>query len=758
MRNSIKIAGIWKENHDFGSIPPRCSHTSTMIGHCMYIVGGGVFHHVLNQFLHSKEIWKIDFVAKTQTLLKIDDFEGRRGHSATSFRDRFIIIFGGYKTVDDHDVLCTDLTIIDTVTERKLAYHDRNAQAGLNEVYVAPSPRRGHLAAMQQGNRMLVMGGDHDGDLFDGDHNYVYSLSLLTHDEYIHVNELNHHADDDEDGGDDEPEEAGAINGTFLREGVYGLWRRDEIQGRLPIKLALAACVQIGSELLIFGGSCVAIQQQSFIVSNHVNANLYVFDVDTFELTNITGHITVTVDGHSDVSSSTGAGAGAVIELAPRYCAAMAAVNDNVLVIYGGTTQLGESLSELLVLHAAATPSQQQQQQQQLLQHQPWRQRRLRCVRSYHPSFMTTQGKSSPTSSPPSPSPRNAMSLVACGRGSPSLVMFGGGVFPDEYYRDMWTLNLLSSPVGALCQDSSRSQIIQLQHAHSVDSYFQLCFEDKRHADVELILKGNDIETLNECCSSIPTSTPTTIRAHKIILAAKSSFFKSLFDGGWADNQQTISSSGSGSGSGSAGMDCDLPRISLDAKITPFRHVLQFLYTSSMNNDQVFASLESAVDVLQCATMLNLSECKAFCEEELAIRYLRLGQGTSRGTRSGEGGGGGALHLACSADELRVREQEAAYLLSIADTFHCERLSRASLEQIRACRTVLCPREDATTICVSDVDVDIVGIDASVITNSPAISDDGSAVQYSEFFDSLSPLMCARLKKSLDPSSVLFLP
>jgi len=688
--SKVSVAGVWKENLDFGSIPPRCSHTATMIDRCMYIIGGGIMHEPTNQFIHHGDVWKVDFQAKTQTKLSICKIEGRRGHSAVVFRGRYIVVFGGYKTQGDQETLSDDLLIIDTVTEKVLDIHDMHRLTPQNEFHGKPSPRRGHMAAMTEEGRLLVLGGDADGDLFNSDNSFIYSAQLSCSPD--HISSCN--SDND-------------IDSLLLEFGVFVLWTRHELQGKLPIRLALSAYAQSGSELLIYGGSCIAVQQQSFIVSSQISPSLYVLDLSSFELTNITGHIIA--DGQPTTFMPLSP---------PRYCSAMAIVSDCVVVIYGGSTQQGENLSDLLLLHAPPTSGAEQGQSSQ-----SWRNRVLTCTKMDQTAL--------------SPSPRNAMSLVSYDRGSPSLIMFGGGVFPNPYFRDMWTLNLLTSSVGSVFERlPSLPQFQSSESCMSMKSYFEICFEDKRHADVDLLVHSDYADS----------NTPVIIPAHKLILAAKSSYFRSLFDGGWADSGQggrTLTSDLNSSVNLTETLS-SCQQVVLDVRETAFRHVLQFLYTDKLNGE-VFTSQESAVDVLQCSSMLSLTECKLSCERELAWRYLMVGTHISPSAQHGDAGGGGCeskVKVAHAANELTTLEQQAAYMLSIADTFHCELLAAAALEQIRLCRHVLSP-----TDCLPPP--------------PPQCSDDKpvpSAVLYAEFFESLSPDMAARLRKALDPASVLYSP
>jgi hypothetical protein len=301
-----------------------------------------------------------------------------------------------------------------------------------------------------------------------------------------------------------------------------------------------------------------------------------------------------------------------------------------------------------------------------------------------------------------------------------------------------------------------------------VSQYFKSCFENKRHADVELILNCDDECSDHSACATRALSTSdihspiapaptrcTTILAHKVILAAKSCFFRSLFDGGWAE-QTGPSTQEHGQ---QAHIDTWRQRVALDAQVTPFLHVLEHLYTDSFDAPRACASLDAAVEVLQCASMLQLSACRDACEQEVTRRYLTLGQLSVSGVDTILSRGG--VRLDYSAQELAALEQQAVYLVSVADTFHCETLARAALEQVRLCRNVLYPTasSSSTSSCGT---VPLAGNPSDSgggLTTTPCDTDCGTAsALYSEFIESLSPAMSRRLQIALDPSSVLFLP
>lgn len=684
---------------------PRCAAYLPL--KCIYLTwccnaGGGFYHETTGQFVHYGDVWKVDFESKTQSQLAVGRFEGRRCHSAVVFRNRYIVIFGGYKSLGDEDILSNDLLILDTVSEMFLNVHDMNSMTPPHEGLQKPSPRRGHVAGIV-GNRMLVMGGDIDGDLFSGDNCFVYSAQFFT-------------------GLDKECINEDLIDITLTGSGVYVLWTRHEIQGNLPIKLALSAYAQSGHELLIFGGTCISVQQQSFIVSSQLSSSMFVFDLNTFELSNITGNIT-TVGGHPTT-------------LTPRFSAAMAVISDSFLVIQGGCAELGENISNLLVLYAPRPTE---------VTINSWRHRTMQCF------------KNTPSQSP---SPRNGMTLVGYEPNSPSLVMFGGGVFPDIYHSDTWTLNLLSSPVGSVFLNPVAPKEICL-----TNSYFKACFEDKRHADVELVVHCDQFPNvmsalpvrIADCQQQDNTQLDSThtIFAHKIILAANSSFFRSLFDGGWADSGcdrrcpggNTKTNTNTNNNASTTDNKAILhQQVVLDVRKSPFLHVLEYLYTGSMDIEKIFSTQDAAVDVLQCATMLDLCDCKATCEAEFVSRYLLFGVDSheSKSVNS-------VLKLSYSADELMTLEQQAVYLLSVADTFHCEFLAGAALEQIRLCRNVVTADEVSTLPPPPSSHFD---------EGSCSIEETEEFITalYAEFFESLSPSMSARLKRALDPTSILLSP
>ena len=680
----MRLAGVWRELLGHHCIPARCSHTCNMIGNSLFLVGGGkVRGDDSSSFEHFGDVWRVDFEEKATRRLCIEGWEGRRGHSTVVYRGRYLVVFGGVKSGGNgQDELVNEVIVIDIIEEKRVNFID-DTYLCPSEVYVRPDRRKGHVAGIW-GDTMIVLGGYREGDLLDMDQCFVYSLNLSPIDRNVATN-MN---DLDES----------AVDESYTNTGIRGRWRRDEIQGKMPIYFHNGGSVQTGSELLIFGGAYTAINPLSLVVSNELNQDLYVFDLITLEMSKVTRHV---VDDQLDSSSS---------HLQPRFCTSLAVVNDAFLIIYGGSSGHGDSVKDTVVIYNEGI---QRGVKDKDNNRQPWRTNPLRCMKlNIHDSSL------------PSPSPRNAMTLTSCGGDSPSLIMFGGGIFPDTYYNDMWALNIISSPISNLVKKTWNDQLLRNALQSPIDVYFSSCFGKERHADVVLILKGDD-----------ESDEPVTLLAHKIILAAKSAFFRSLFDGLWAENSNFSRSNVSVASDDNN----KLMRVNLDVAITPFRHVLEFLYTNTMDVPIALSTLDMAVDVLQCATMLDLTECKAICEQEIAMQYLKFGVNNSA-----------AVRCSYSSEELLSLEQEGAYILSIADTFHCEYLSLAALEQVRVCRNVLISTDGA-------VGHDHKNEIPSKSSSANIYDRDHMASLYSEYFESISPQSLARLKHVLEPSSVIYI-
>jgi hypothetical protein len=298
------------------SIPERCSHTATVIGEDIYIIGGGICVNQSAEWRQYGDIWKVS--PEMKDIQKIQPANGditpRRGHSALNYQNRWIVVFGGFiqaaRTVtqgsdEDPDldpyhsyqppVLSNDLQIFDLKALKWLSVTQRGA---------IPYSRRGHIAAIHQ-NKMIVFGGDSDRL------GHARSISELD------LTPLS------EENGEE-----------VLLDSVLQLtWRYVPYSGDvIPPLLSLAAysLSKTRSQIFIYGGTCLDYFTMAMIPSKR----LFYFDLCDYSFHDL---FLVCKPNQGDPSSDCSDHLMSLPE--PRFCATMTHLNDDCFIIYGGTTQ-----------------------------------------------------------------------------------------------------------------------------------------------------------------------------------------------------------------------------------------------------------------------------------------------------------------------------------------------------------------------------------------------------------------------------------
>jgi hypothetical protein len=179
-------------------------------------------------------------------------------------------------------------------------------------------------------------------------------------------------------------------------------------------------------------------------------------------------------------------------------------------------------------------------------------------------------------------------------------ILSGGGCYPHSYNDDLFALEFQPLPMAPHSIQRADSDIF---------SYFTSLLRTHRFADVKLVIEGEEVP------------------AHRVILAARSRYFRSLLHGHFAEGAE------------------DCAQVALHAvKLHSFKHVLEYLYTDAVNS-AVFSSQEELLGVLECAGMLGVDGLLDDCENHL----LNL------------------LHEDARNDQIMP-------LLQVAETFGCSKL------------------------------------------------------------------------------------
>lgn len=458
----------------------RCSHSATVIGDDIYIIGGGIHHETpTSYFQHHGDIWKV--TPKHKELVKLEvnggDMQPRRGHSAVAYMNRYIVLFGGLLQIDDspgdNAVLCNELKIFDTVNTQWLKIEQRGE---------IPDPRRGHLAGIHK-DRMIVFGGD-TGSIHFGQSVWDLDLSPLLsenqpHDEIITLN-----------------------------------WRVLPYIGnyRMPVMLALCATCMIGSKLYIFGGHSFDIENRKYTSSNR----LFYFDLETNTFDSIY------LRGSWEPES--------------RYCAAMSNIDDNTLIVYGGTAHKDQHPTTILLITLENQKSASWDYVPNTSLIAPGGRNGLILVPNPQTVFHF----------PDLPVSIDSSTYTPSSTFHPSFILFGGGVFPTQYFNDWYQLDFLLPPkvlVSNLFRPPTNStQNRQLSNSHlkyfsysSISSntyphlqlHSELSLEQPQPPDLLLSLGWDSEGEQKSIISEIPV--------HIEILKSGSEYFQLLFSSQWND-------------------------------------------------------------------------------------------------------------------------------------------------------------------------------------------------------------------------------
>lgn len=611
------MSGLWRQvDWGISDMEGRCSHTATWVKNAVYIIGGAVSNEGI--FVHYHDVWKIS--PQENESVKVTtcgvSFKGRRGHTAVAYLDRWIIVFGGL--TDDFEGIgdfSNDLYIFDTLYSK---WH-----LCVSHGVISPQSRRGHMAAVY-GDTMIIIGGEMT--TLSATSKNVYTLDLT-------------------------PLIQPTINFHEMPISFPLAWTNHSLKGRvLPLLLSLAAVVQIGRHLFIYGGSYFDLDTRNSMLS----PDLFCLHLDTYELECLW-----------DIKWQ-----GLPPDL--RYCPGGAAVGPSCFIVWGGTAQGGDYVSDLLVFRIGYAHEDFDCERSVktcgcgnlIISAGIWPQNALLCrsaipckrnaysMTTFTNNYMTVEPNISHASDPSNDiSNDTTISPVSL-----SVLMVGGGVYPTEYFNDCWVLDIVFDPTGLnlLLPPVHDSTMFSLHRhslgngvppANSLVSYCSSLWPHRRHHDVKLVVMDG-----------------VEVPAHRIILAAHSLYFRNLFDGSWLESMES---------------HC----LALDVEREALEAILEWMYTGQLSPEThrtVFASTDSACSFLACVSMLDVSACKTMCEYAFARSVLRwdglmLPSNTERMT-----------------DDILTKEYTAVMtILVIADKFFCHILSFCAREHLRILQLLL---------------------------------------------------------------------
>ena len=617
------------------AIAERCSQTLSRVGSQLYLIGGGKIRDPIIGFEHCSDVWRLDVTAgKAEEVQAVGSFTPRRGHSAVVYQDRYIIVFGGIAgevSENPSDItqgMTNDLYIFDTVTNTwseppatpTNRQRDEEGRAGSDPLNIWPSPRRGHAAAVY-GNKMYIVGGDcHDmNDIFR-----VYTLDLQS-----------------------------------------WRWQSHQVFGTAPLGLSLSSYEQVEDVLVFFSGTTLNMSAR-----DHILSQVRVLNLETYEWRDLShvldwaaynprasrGSIHRQPAARFCSSSALLFGGKAMVVFGGTKIGGTttdrAYVND--LLVFNPTSLLSggaESTKAYDLNKYTDSPAKKLKYFAHRCQHDRRRQD------ADATGIMNDAGENievNPSSATVvggggggnlggcRPEERNGMAMVAYGN---SVVMFGGGIYPASYFSDVWVLDFFvlpkvprpfrSTPTResqSIDATSSSKRTPRQRHnpadseefAHSsMFHYFATLLGDRRFADVAFIV-DKDASTLlthtldrmlpasTSASSSFDTVTQDSavVLAHRSILCARCVYFRTMFDGSFAESSAGIpfattdgSSSKSTSGTQNSSDPSSLPdgliKVRLEGvNATAFQHLLHFLYCNELP-PRAFDSADSIWDLVR---------------------------------------------------------------------------------------------------------------------------------------------------------------
>jgi hypothetical protein len=517
------MKAVWS-NFSFShllSIPERCSHTATVIGNDIYIIGGGICVNNSTEWRHYGDIWKV--TPEMKEIQKIEPVNGditpRRGHSAVNYQNRWIIVFGGFIQVNHSEAqdedgmnhtpsLTNDLQIFDIKTLKWLSVTQRGD---------VPYPRRGHIASHHQ-NKMIVFGGDSNrlGDSRSISELDLTPLSVLMEDDTL-------------------------LNSIELT------WRDVRYSGDvIPPLLSLTAYSTARSGIFIYGGTCL----DYFTMTTNPSKRLFFFDLRDYSF-----HDLFLLHRQRSLPE-------------PRFCATMVHLNDDAFILYGGTTPTSEYSSTIYLFQVIplvnAPPDLSLSSASQSGEHYQiiWvplplpsqdsafspraRNGMILVPSSQQPNFPLLTSNAATTASLSQPS-------IASSSLQLSFLMFGGGIYPLEYFNDWWELEIIIPPELLLKtflfpSSSASTPSLDLSQLPHLVLYSQHCCSSSPIPLPNLLLSLSSStpssphhDNLSDPSNSDNSdSSDLLLPVHLDILTTSCDYFRSLLSSQWNDLQSGV--------------------------------------------------------------------------------------------------------------------------------------------------------------------------------------------------------------------------
>jgi len=545
--------------NESGGLPEgRCSHSSTLVNGFVYLIGGGCLNvgvPLLNRFKHFSEVWRVN--PETGGIENLpttgDVFLPRRGHSADVYLDRYIVVFGGVVNSNEgEETLSHDLYVFDTALFTwKLFTKEGTPNFNLLDW---PTPRRGHETCIYK-KKLYIMGGmisreppeDVQIDIFF--RQYVRVLSTLF---YVDLEKLFEQM----------------TGGGGLEGPVVPSWKTkwmisyDKISAFVmsnrfgptgvsisDILFSMSQSELVGDRWYLWGGT---------LAQAGTKAGAYYIDLATdceFHHLAYCGQALVdarNTDHKLSVEETPNQDLYADMPHA-RFSPAMCPLLDGeVLALFGGSNIMPvgnmETLDEFfsLTIIPGTVPT-----------------GRSHVIAPLDAKFRSLENKIYKA-----PPPRNGAMLTAL---SPTSAMLSfGGKYGEVYLDDVWLLEIVRVP------RSSDNSIIKQARDSNLEqlSFYRTLLDDQKWTDVTLTFDDGE----------------HTICAHRIVLASRSSYFKALFAGSFAETDKVVVRL--------SGMEYEAAKV-----------LIEFIYTGSFSSG-TFSSPSFTAELLSLSE--QLLEGKAF--------------------------------------------------------------------------------------------------------------------------------------------------
>lgn len=529
----------------------------------MYIIGGA--EHVGTGFRHYNDVHTIDpSTGEVCALHTIGDvFVPRRGHTASCYLDRYILVFGGVQDSDDSglELLSDALYILDT----HLSKWTLKAPGAASTLW--PFRRRGHMSCVYN-DSLYIFGGYLASHSMNAQpiNTLIQENAILFHCNLTHL--FLAAVDDDAEW---------SWKQTTLRNFINVLHYTVLNQnGGSSLCLALAASGLRDGLWIFWGGTITALGDKCTILC--IDLSLLDFQLMVYRSADPDGQ--VPLDSIPDA----------------LFCPAACIVGE-LFLMFGGTPFGGDG--------GAANAD-------------------LFSLGNFTRTSLATTGNSKPPSSflsaiargsgssavsqlmspflaafPEAPSmeapcPRNGATLTECSANT--ALLFGGGRFKEAYYADCYLLEVISVPQSRNSKQDSKSKS-DINNG-DVMRFFSMMLHEARFeewADVHFILDDGEI-----------------ILGHRICLAARSQYFNRLLAGNFAESSHKSSNDG----------EKVLSVRLRDVDSVGLKEFIHYSYTGSFSSD-AFLTVERICRLIVVADKMQSDCAYSACCDELRRYAMR---------------------------------------------------------------------------------------------------------------------------------------